>query len=438
MSNRLNYCFRQKVTESELDLGFAYAEQADRALATDLGIANVTIGMAVAQQTVANLTVKVSGPGAAYDSQGRRIPIATDQTVICSVDYNNVATTVAVPGNEKWLSIFAYFDRTLSDPRIDGNSATVYFEEAETARFKVVQGSEAIIATAVKPSLIADHVLLADVHLINGQTQIFNSDISAARRQLFFNLAGTPYSIAQGQFSAALGEMLGHLNTHITSGTPGTHLAASITYAGGGTWADGTTNPTTNLEAFIDSIITNLATGDGAGKIAYNGGPAWADSVANPATTVGAQLDKFLTDLVSVSGNAGVGKLGSNAMSSGAYALSGVTLRANLIELLAHLQARNALRTITGNVTIDDAGRDVTLLVSTATGAHSIGTSNPATFGSGRRVYIVDKEGLAPSNNISLVPYGTAKINGLNATKILSAAWGNWTLTSDGTDFYIG
>ena len=41
MSHRLDYYFRQRVSEAELDLGFSQLEQADRDLAADLGFTGV-------------------------------------------------------------------------------------------------------------------------------------------------------------------------------------------------------------------------------------------------------------------------------------------------------------------------------------------------------------------------------------------------------------
>ncbi len=59
MSDRLNYYFRQRVTEDELDLGFANAEDAERALMTDMHVTGVLAGAVV--------TVDVSGSAVLYD-----------------------------------------------------------------------------------------------------------------------------------------------------------------------------------------------------------------------------------------------------------------------------------------------------------------------------------------------------------------------------------
>ena len=45
MSSRLQYFHKQKLSEDELNLGFALLEQADRDLAADAGIFGILTGM---------------------------------------------------------------------------------------------------------------------------------------------------------------------------------------------------------------------------------------------------------------------------------------------------------------------------------------------------------------------------------------------------------
>lgn len=264
--NRLDYYFRQKVTEAELDQGFTYCETADKALVTDHGRIGVITGATVAEQGVPDLTVQVAG-GVVYDKSGQRINIPSTQNVDCSKDFNLVSTSVAAPGNEKWVSVFAQFDRALSDPRTDGNGLTVYFQRAETFKFKVVQGAEAGAGFGVRPTLDGTNILLSDALLTFGMTAIHNADISASRRESSIVIAGSPRAITQGQVNSALANLLTYYNNHVT-GAADKHPAADVNYAGGGAWADGTTNPAASAEAQFDKIIADLATGDGVAKIA--------------------------------------------------------------------------------------------------------------------------------------------------------------------------
>jgi len=266
--NRLDYYFRQKVTEAELDQGFTYCETADKALVTDHGRIGIITGSTVAEQGVPDLTVQVAG-GVVYDKSGQRINIPSTQNVDCSKDYNLVSTAVAAPGNERWLSIFAQTDRVLTDPRTDGNGLTVYFQRAESFKFKVVAGAEAGAGLGVRPALDGTNVLLADAKLVFGTTQIFNADISTTRRESSIVISGSPRAITQGQVNTALSNLLSYYNNHVT-GAADKHPAADINYAGGPAWADGTTNPAATVEAQLDKIISDLGAGAGAAKIHAN------------------------------------------------------------------------------------------------------------------------------------------------------------------------
>lgn len=229
MANRRDFYYRQKVTEAELDAAFDELEAADRAILSDLSLYGVAIGMEVSEALVPNMTVVVAGPGAAYDQAGQRIEFSADQTVNCAVDEDSISTAVVTPGNEKIVSIFLEFTRQLSDPRVDGNGDTVYHVRDEYFRINVVQGAEGASPTA--PALRSDQILLADVALYEGMTEILDADISTARREDLV-------------------------------------LAR---YAGGPTWADATTNPAATVEAQLDKIVTDLAGSSGVAKI---GAPA--------------------------------------------------------------------------------------------------------------------------------------------------------------------
>ena len=253
--NRLDYFFRQLLSEQELDLGFDKVEAADQKLMTDQLLTGVFIGGEVAEHfPTPDLTVDIAGPMNAYDQLGRRIFFSPLQVLDMSVDELAVSTAVGTPGNEKILTIFVEFDRALSDPRLDGNDNTVYFQRAESFKFNVVQSAEAAIGTAVPPTPRVDQLILADVTIINAQTQILNADIDDARRNDVFNLTGSPNAIRVGRVKDALQDMLDLLN-------------GGIGYAGGPNWADGTTNPATTVELQLDKIITDLAGAAGTAKL---------------------------------------------------------------------------------------------------------------------------------------------------------------------------
>jgi hypothetical protein len=132
---------------------------------------------------VADLTVDVSGPASILDQLGRRVFFSALQNVNVAQDDNGVSTAVSAAGKEKVVSVFVKFERLLSDPRIDGNSLTVFFRRDESFKCVVAQGGEAAAGSAVPPLLRSDAILLADVTRRFGQTQVLSNSISTARRQ---------------------------------------------------------------------------------------------------------------------------------------------------------------------------------------------------------------------------------------------------------------
>jgi hypothetical protein len=159
-----------------------------------------------------NFTVDLSAPALIYDQTSQKIAWSATQNVDCSLDENGAATAVVSSGNEKYLSIFAEYERDLSDPRTDYNGATVFFDRAESFQINVVQGVEAPTGTAVKPALRSDQVLLGDVLITYGMTQIQTSDIDDSRSQVPFDLTGSPLSIKEKSMQDVLQAMLDALN----------------------------------------------------------------------------------------------------------------------------------------------------------------------------------------------------------------------------------
>ena len=252
--DRLDYYYKQPVTDGELDLGFANAEVADRNLAIDNALFGIASGMVVSQHTAPDLTVNVS-TGVGNDAAGQRVFAPSTQNVNVAVDNGSVTTAVTTPGNSKVVSVFAKFKRALSDPRIDGNSATVYFHSDESFDFYVTQGTEAATGTETPPPLEADKILLADIRRTQGVTTIVNSEINpyaTNRRQDMFAVAGTPHSIRRGTILAAIADLVGFANT--TSGDVTAAIATAEAYADAGDAATLTT-----AENFANAQIAALA-----------------------------------------------------------------------------------------------------------------------------------------------------------------------------------
>ena len=91
-------------------------------------------------------------------------------------------------------------------------------------------------------------------------------------------------------------------------------------------------------------------------------------------------------------------------------------------------------RTVTTSFTVDSVTTDYVIFCRTLSAAITITLPAPA---NGRRLIVKDVEGNALSNNITLAPHSTDKIEGLNVSKVLANSWGSWTLVSNGTDWFL-
>lgn len=180
--NRQNYYYRQRVTEADLDNLETNLENALKNSIVDLfGVGMVAGGEVLPNSPTPDMSVIVT-PGRGYDFLGQRIAWSTSQNVDCSKDKDGVSTAVTAQGNQKWITVLAYFTRFYSDPRIDGHGNVVYFMEDEGYAFKVVQGIEAPAGQAQKPAHPTDGgLILTDILLSYGTTAITSDMIDKSR-----------------------------------------------------------------------------------------------------------------------------------------------------------------------------------------------------------------------------------------------------------------
>lgn len=284
--DRRSYYYRELVTSTELNNGFDGAENADRNFVIDSGLIGVSAAASVNQHAgTPNLTVDVAA-GVAYDQLGQRCNIPALQTKDVSVDDSSVSTAVVGASNEKWIALFLKFTRALSDPRIDGNSNTVYFVSAESFLLSVVQGSEAAVGTAAKPALVSPGILLADIYRAYNQTQILNANINPTligstsytnRRQdmIVTSVVGGPQNLRRGQVVAALADVVGWYDAHVTGGAD-RHTAAMIDDAAVNT-SVGAGSPGNGVNVPAGTIAAQLANLKNALYLDINTSSSWAD-----------------------------------------------------------------------------------------------------------------------------------------------------------------
>jgi hypothetical protein len=384
--DRFNHYFRQKVTEEELDADFAAVESAISDWAGAFEFIGIASGASVAQKSTPSMHVDAEGPAVIYDKSAQHIAWSSTQDVDCNVDEDGQPTGVSGVGNSKWLSIFAHFERDLTDPRTDGFGDTVYYSEAESFSLRVVQGAESAMPS--RPGLHAEDILLADILLAYGQTTITTSDIYDDRTEYVYILTGSPtsiserslhdvlqamldavntgvadladdtapddgatllgidaitgtlYSSPQGTLKAMLVDLLGALDSQ--SGTSGGQRIGIKTYAGGGTGGfdiGGATDTQTAIEVLIQRLNDQTAGSDGGERIgsdAKSSGGLGRFDLAQ--SSVGEQIEAIVQALSEQSGSyPGDSRIGADAIAGTYLSVSQGSVFSHFTDLLGYL-----------------------------------------------------------------------------------------------------
>jgi hypothetical protein len=298
MSDRLNFYFRQRVTEAELDLAFEQLEAADHALASDLGVFGVIAGAEPRQhEPLADLTLDLTAPVRAYDRLGQRIFVGVEQRVDCAVDHQGLPTAVTRPRHARWLAVFLRFQRQVSDPRTDGNAQQVFFRRDEGFSLAVYQAPEAPEESTTKVPLQDDALLLCDVRLRHGQARILNEDIDLTRRQSFVFAHADALAVETGLWKllkpragsvqASFDALDDLLQNHL-SGRGLRHRASEVDF----TPAAGLR--ATDLQAAVQELIAQLAAADATPGSRRIGARTLAGTpLALPAGRVDDHLEKL-------------------------------------------------------------------------------------------------------------------------------------------------
>lgn len=291
MSNRSDWFFRQVVTEAELNNEFTNLETAERLQMADQEWTGIQSGLDVSESTPNDFTIDVA-LGVCYSRDGERINIPAKQDLDVSVDENS-STTLPGVGKSRVISVFAEFDRILSDQRTDGNSNTVFFSQAESFTLVVRQGgdatspslpgdAEAFIASNASP-IDPELILLGDIIRADTDTDITNSLVFTFRREFAFSMTAGAVTIQEGTVQDTISALLTELDNHINSSPP-IHPATSIGFTPGAAWYFGIGSITaTEVQGAIDQVVTDLAAGTGAQKIGTVALPGpWADGSVGP------------------------------------------------------------------------------------------------------------------------------------------------------------
>ena len=254
--DKRNYYFDQVVEEVDMRDLEDRAEGGDKRAVTDLMKGQMLVtGLVGTQNSVPDLNVLISA-GIAYDVNGDRINIPSQQTF-------NLSTYLPTD-DEVWVTVSAKFIRVLSNEVVDGYGNTVYYDNDESFEIVITKGEEAGSGNVVKPAIPSGQVSLFDIKLVNGMTQIANADINTVRRhnnRIFrhtHEASILPYSNSvSGLLATTVQDAIDELQSHIE----GQDEAAEIGYDNGdsGLDADNVQDALDELETHIDEVANSVA-----------------------------------------------------------------------------------------------------------------------------------------------------------------------------------
>ncbi len=381
--DRVRWFFDQLVQDGEMNLAFDQVEQADRNLASDLGLLGIISGaVAVPHQPLPDLSIDLTAPGRAYDRAGRRVYLPAQVTVNLAVDSTGVPTEVVVPGQERWLSVFLRFIRVEHDPRTDGNSQQVNFRQDEGAEVVVRQGAEGPAGGAGRPPLDPTAVLICDVRRTPGQTQIVAGDIETTRRQDVVIAAASAIAAQPGLWQtlqpivptvqASLDAADQVLTEHL-AGSARRHHAAHIEATAPGFLSQ--TNVQGLLVELVAALVSSAAGTPGASRVGADAVVAAPHALSTG--TVDGQLQQLLGHVnAHVAAPSGAHAATAIAAAPHAY-VQGQNVQSQLEEIVADLAistagqagaSRIGLSSIAG-IPVDLPAQDVQSAVATLLGA---------------------------------------------------------------------
>lgn len=375
MADRVDWFTGQLVAQQEMDLADENLEVAIRRITSDAGLTGISEGIGVTEHAGSPNTTVDTSVGTATGPNGERMRVGVAGNVNCAVDRNNVSTNVATPGNTRILSLILTPDRTLSDPRTDAMSQTVYFLRSESYKFEIVQGAEAAVPTP--PSIPVGSICVADITRFNGVTAILNAHITTsgagARRQDVYVFEGAAWRIRRGKPKDAFNDLFQRYDNHV-NGNIDQHEAGDLSWGGSDFWADGTTTVGAGtLDSAVKEVVSDLAstaTLDSGGQrvgidsdssvsptlsagtirqrlrdqrlaanLAYAGSPAWADATTIPAGTIEASIDAIPTALAA---SGGAAKVSMAAVGN----FTGGTIQAAIAQLAATTASNDGAKRI--------------------------------------------------------------------------------------------
>lgn len=295
MADRLDFYYREKVLEGDLDGAFDGLETADQNLAVDVDFAARTppspppagakseFGGICWGFDITHLGSTLSfqiGQGAAYDELGKRIGTDGTLTVEFTKDGDlpigeggtgDGVSVLPTVSEYRWCTLFIVYDRLLSDLRYDGYNNAVYHVRDESFHFEIVMSTSS--PTPVKPDRELYKMLLLDVKVYNNAGVLEYNAHDVDRAEWFYNRTspgGAPdFAIEQkGKVRDVLAAIQDAYNEH-AGGRADQHPAGAVTFTPGQTWwggVGGNFGSAIDVGGALDGIVLDLATQRSAGS----------------------------------------------------------------------------------------------------------------------------------------------------------------------------
>lgn len=148
-------------------------ERANKTMVKNLSLVGITKGLILSPNNPVDMSVHYSN-GGAYDADGHQIDVPLGG----SIDLSPYAVVNA--GNERWVTIIATFIRKEYDEREDGNKTRILYHSDEFYAISVLPGVEGLLNATARPE--TNGIILGDIRLIYGQSQVTEDDIDFTRR----------------------------------------------------------------------------------------------------------------------------------------------------------------------------------------------------------------------------------------------------------------
>lgn len=353
--------YDQVVTETDMNEGATWTEQAEKNLAKDISEYGAFSGLNVSPTGPASTSVIVAAGVARDQDSGSRMYLDIAQTVACDQDeFGNPTYTDLLPGEGRWCSLFVRGKVVNSDLRTDGHGMPIWFTQTESVEFFLhlgLKGPIADRAILARAGVLTTAVMLADIWFEAGATAIDAADIDLTRREDYYRAVVSGVSVVAGSPKAGL-QQLGAIVSTIpvnladpdlpTGANDGAHQIGLGGHATENEWQwegarqlDATGD---NVHEVVQKIVSDLGRMETQGvpgsRLVSAGGATetWANGDTVDAgvydDSVGGYLAGIVKDLASVEGGL---RVGGDSSVGAPYSISAASLQLHDEELLTAL-----------------------------------------------------------------------------------------------------